>query len=1140
MDEENTVIYRATANYTSANVDELSYQKEDIIEVYIPKSSTSAIWYHASNTRTKQNGYVQLQNLVRCDGSSMTTPSSTHYLPINSLVGDPPGTSTTSNVSSNSSINTSSPSSNPSSNNSSNPFSTSHDANSSADRDNSSAVTGSATGQTVLGGSTAAVTTVVATMANLTLTKSTKDSNSLTLNLTHSGGSGGEQQYLLDDIYVQCVNPSTGVGSGRDYIWGLGLQGRQCRQCWSCFHIKCLPLAIHEMCQRNPDVYPKMPTTYSTDKSINEWTSANVLEWMAANNLYTYADVFKAKDIKGCDLSNLDRDKLGQMGIKNEFHQQTILASIKDLLTSAEKPIQSSVALRTTSGGSGIVLGIASEEGDTALDKHSHDLVDHSFSKLVKCDKCQQYLRGLIHQGLLCKQCNLIVHRQCSATGLKPCAADAGSRTTAAVLAGGRAQQVFGLGLCQQFNVGELPAPQIVIILCNELEQKAMINLNLDLYKLYRTTPPNYDEVNKLRDSLNENLINTDLSGYSPECVATVLKKFLRELPDPIIPVMFYDKFVETSKITSDALAVEQLRLHIQELPIFHNMTLKYIMIHLIRICRMQYQRGLKEQPTILIQVWCHILMRPPWEKIVQIVYNTENHLRIMELLLYKLDWKEKLPEFLSAPAVPPRKISRTTAGSQQPANSSVAGGPAGMGTLKKPAITSPAAVITAQPMGVTYNNVAGVMNAAAGPSGVSGNNGSSVAPSTDGRGGGWPLQLRAVGDADTPADLREAEWYWGKITRDEAKEKMTDAQDGSFLVRDATSGGGEYTLTLRKDGTDRVIKIYHSMGKYGFTKDCSHNSVVDLITYYRDVSLKDYNTILDIKLTYPVSRYEDDNYIASAGDDTPRLAQKFIDAVQQYNEKQLERKRLTEAYTTAKNSSDLKKQAQEAFAEAEKLFNEQLAIQAKFEKEAQPHEKQGLNTNHQLIVDRMQELNQCKIQLQADMEEEKARIWTLEREINKLNPELMTLLRTKDRYMEEMIRQGVSDNQIKQMLNDGYFSYNQSSQELPHNDESTWLRPTFNRQDAEQWLVGKPTGTFLIRSRNGGQHALSITCNDTVNHCIVHQTERGFGFAEPYNIYDSLKSLVLHYANNSLEEHNDTLQTTLKYPAFHVKQQSN
>ncbi|XP_055643291.1 uncharacterized protein LOC129779685 [Toxorhynchites rutilus septentrionalis] len=98
-----------------------------------------------------------------------------------------------------------------------------------------------------------------------------------------------------------------------------------------------------------------------------------------------------------------------------------------------------------------------------------------------------------------------------------------------------------------------------------------MCYLNLDLYKLYRTTPPNYDEVNKLRDSLNENLINTDLSCYSPECVATVLKKFLRELPDPIIPVMFYDKLVVASKITDDAVAVA---LHFQDPQIYHNMTL--------------------------------------------------------------------------------------------------------------------------------------------------------------------------------------------------------------------------------------------------------------------------------------------------------------------------------------------------------------------------------------------------------------------------------------------------------------------------------------------------------------------------------------------------------------------------------------
>lgn len=63
--------------------------------------------------------------------------------------------------------------------------------------------------------------------------------------------------------------------------------------------------------------------------------------------------------------------------------------------------------------------------------------------------------------------------------------------------------------------------------------------------------------------------------------------------------------------------------------------------------------------------------------------------------------------------------------------------------------------------------------------------------------------------------------------------------------------------MLYRKGGNNKLIKIFHRDGKYGFSDPLTFNSVVELINHYRHESLAQYNPKLDVKLLYPVSKHQ-------------------------------------------------------------------------------------------------------------------------------------------------------------------------------------------------------------------------------------------------------------------------------------------
>ena len=129
--------------------------------------------------------------------------------------------------------------------------------------------------------------------------------------------------------------------------------------------------------------------------------------------------------------------------------------------------------------------------------------------------------------------------------------------------------------------------------------------------------------------------------------------------------------------------------------------------------------------------------------------------------------------------------------------------------------------------------------------------------------------------------------------------------------------------------------------------------------------------------------------------------AEKMLQRLMEVHKEYLSRSRLYdqyyEDYTRCSQEIVLKKQALDAFGEAVAMFEEQMKLHEKFQREAHRHEIHSLMDNYELLKSRLTALRKSRQELEENLRQQAAYNRTLDREMNALKPELHQLCKTRD-----------------------------------------------------------------------------------------------------------------------------------------------
>ncbi|KAG5897665.1 hypothetical protein JTB14_024492 [Gonioctena quinquepunctata] len=194
--------------------------------------------------------------------------------------------------------------------------------------------------------------------------------------------------------------------------------------------------------------------------------------------------------------------------------------------------------------------------------------------------------------------------------------------------------------------------PRFVEVCTDIIDERGLHTIGI-----YRV-PGNNASITALTEEVNRNYDDVPLEDprwNDLHVVSSLLKSYFRKMPDSLVTVLLYPRFIKADKIDNPKERMEQLRRLVRELPKHNYHTLKHIIMHLKRVAD-NCQVNRMEAKNLAI-VFGPTIVRPEGENMESMVNHMTNQCKIVETLLTDADWffpekenEENLPVPLGLP----------------------------------------------------------------------------------------------------------------------------------------------------------------------------------------------------------------------------------------------------------------------------------------------------------------------------------------------------------------------------------------------------------------------------------------------------------------------------------------------------------